>query len=366
MTKKQRFKTTQQRVVPPRLPALAPFTPELLEDPAEMFLRLCSWTVPYGGETAYYGELLKAQGFAMDGCGNYYLQVPREGGGAASTCFAAHLDTCNSLAAPVNRVLVDGMCKTDGATILGADDRAGVTVLLYLAGRNIPGLYYLFVGEEAGCAGSSLLASTEGMPAHIQRVVSFDRKGKNSVVTHQSMSRTCSDEFAAALCASLNSFGLQYAPDNAGIYTDSREFAAQVSECTNLSVGYEGHHTRGEVQDVTFLSHLCRVCASVDWGALPVVRTPCDYDYSDQAGYGWDWQDDQPSLWKLSASEDHFSGSSEENAYLAIDQLAENFAMGLPVDRNAVFNLIQRKARDTVDMIEMLLDELHRAKGEYP
>ena len=40
-------------------------------------------------------------------------------------------------------------------TILGADDKAGMVILLYMIEKKIPGLYYFFIGEEVGCIGSN-------------------------------------------------------------------------------------------------------------------------------------------------------------------------------------------------------------------
>jgi hypothetical protein len=50
------------------------------------------------------------------------------------------------------------MISTDGTTTLGADDKAGVSVLIWMMKHNIPGLYYFFIGEE-GCIGSGLAAN---------------------------------------------------------------------------------------------------------------------------------------------------------------------------------------------------------------
>ncbi len=354
-----------------QLPSLAPLSRDALNNPADVFLRLCSWTVPYGGEDRYYGKMLLHQGFVGDQRGNYSLFIPHPNGANPSTCFMAHLDTSSFDCAPISRIVKDNTCKTDGKTILGADDRAGVTILLYLAREKTPGLYYLFVGEEDGRIGSGEMAQSVGMPEHITKCVSFDRKGMGSVVTHQLGYRCCSDEFAEALCAELNQYGLEYSPDPSGVFTDSLEFAPTVSECTNISVGYSGQHSTKETQDLNFLSYLCKVCAGVDWEALPASRTPCDYGYDDGSRYDdgrsyvgeWDWRRDEET--PISASEELFSSTrAGDAAFEAIDVLSSNFQCGLPVDRTELFKLLQLKAKDTVDMLEMLIDELQRAQWQ--
>ena len=48
----------------------------------------------------------------------------------------------------------EDIITASGTTLLGADDKAGVTVMLHLINNNVPGLYYFFIGEEVGCIGS--------------------------------------------------------------------------------------------------------------------------------------------------------------------------------------------------------------------
>jgi hypothetical protein len=91
---------------------------------------------------------------------------------------------------------------------LGADDKAGVTVLLWMIQNNIPGLYYFFIGEEVGCIGSGLAAKYGNFKGNYDRIISFDRRDVGSIITFQSYSRCCSDAFANDLCSELNKSGL--------------------------------------------------------------------------------------------------------------------------------------------------------------
>lgn len=92
------------------------------------------------------------------GCGNLLIRVPGRGGGTP-VAFCAHLDTVPVEGRPV--VVVDGgRIRTDGRTILGADDKAAVAVLL-LALRDLAAeppaadVEVLFtVGEEIGLLGA--------------------------------------------------------------------------------------------------------------------------------------------------------------------------------------------------------------------
>jgi len=247
------------------------------------FLQLTRQTVPYGNEIKVRQYLPK--GYRKDEHGNFYITV----GENFTTMFTCHLDTACSYNRVVKHKHEGNYIYTDGTTILGADDKAGMVVLLYMIEKQVPGLYYFFIGEEVGCVGSSLLAEKFNWP-DITKVVSFDRRGTTSVITEQFYGRCCSDEFAQALADSLNSTDstLKLAPDNTGILTDSAQFIEIVPECTNISVGYYDEHTTRETQDIDYLVKLCRAVVKIDWEGLPIVRDPeFDYDY-DYDAPGWD------------------------------------------------------------------------------
>jgi hypothetical protein len=248
------------------------------------FLQLTRETVPYKTESKVLKYLPK--GFQKDKHGNYFLTI----GENFTTMFTCHLDTACSYEKKVNFVQTEQFIKTDGTTILGADDKAGMTVILYMIEKKVPGLYYFFIGEERGCIGSSDAASDFGWP-EIVKCVSFDRRGTTSVITEQIFGRCCSDEFAEALSLALNStgLGLQLSPDDTGILTDSAQFTEFIPECTNISVGYYNEHTTNETQDIHYLSKLCRACTLINWEELPIVRNPEeDDDYINHNIPGWD------------------------------------------------------------------------------
>lgn len=238
------------------------------------FLKLTSKTYPYGTEDVLVEDMTRQGIFPnleKDKWGNYFISI-----GESRTMFTSHLDTACSLQVDVNQIISkQQIVVTDGKSILGADDKAGVTILLWLIKNNIPGLYYFFIGEEVGCVGSSAAAIEGKYKGLYDRVISFDRRGTNSVITHQSSSRSCSDEFAKELSDQLNKFtNLYYKPDNTGVYTDSAEFVDLISECTNISVGYQSEHTFHESQDLYHLNKLALACLDVKWEELPTKRIP--------------------------------------------------------------------------------------------
>jgi hypothetical protein len=232
---------------------------------------LTKYTSPFATEHERFGSYFTDLGFQMDSHGNFVLDV-----GKSDTIFAAHLDTADRGGIKrVRRVVKNDLVSTDNKTILGADNRAGIAVLLHLLRHDIPGRYMLFVGEEAGRIGS-MLSAKEGDGAGYARMICWDRMGHDSVISHQMGERSCSDEFAEELCRQYNTidrvFG--FVPDDGGTYTDSYSFYDYVPECTNISVGYMNQHTTHETQDLQFLVDVAEASVRVKWEELPTVQNP--------------------------------------------------------------------------------------------
>jgi hypothetical protein len=260
----------------------------------EKFLELTSRTYPHGTEEDVF-PLLNPE-LQKDEFGNLFIKI-----GESDVMFTSHLDTATSALTQVNHVFDGKIIKTDGKSILGADDKAGVTIMLYMIENKIPGLYYFFLGEEVGCVGSRKVANVqkEQKIEGINKVISFDRRGNDSVITFQSSQRCCSDVFGEALSKQLNLADntFSYKNDPTGILTDSVQFISIYSECTNISVGYKSEHTFSEQQDIEHLTKLAEACLLVDWNGLPVERDPSKTEYKSYGGYsghagGWDAWDD--------------------------------------------------------------------------
>jgi hypothetical protein len=245
------------------------------------FLELTTKTYPLGTEKAVYNFL--PEDFIKDKYDNLYWII-----GKSDTLFCAHLDTVDRTdrSQDVTHVIEGDMVKTDGKTTLGADDKAGVAIMLYMIEKQIPGFYLFTVGEEKGCIGSSKLSASLQTKMNdkykgIKKIVAFDRAGYNSIITHQMEQRCCSDEFAYALIEEFNKSGLKYTVDTGGYYCDSAEFADIIPECTNISVGYFDQHSFIERQDLAFLEKLAEACCKVNWGSLPAKRNPKKVEYVD-------------------------------------------------------------------------------------
>ena len=117
-------------------------------DIREKFLELTQKTYPLGTEKAVYNFL--SEDFIKDKYDNLYTII-----GRSDTLFCAHLDTVDDGSPGKNlditHVFEGDIVKTDGKTILGGDDKAGVVIMLHMIEKGIPGFYLFTVGEEKGC-----------------------------------------------------------------------------------------------------------------------------------------------------------------------------------------------------------------------
>ena len=249
--------------------------PEFKYNPKDIrvtFLSLTTSTYPHGHEE----EVMKfmPQDLQKDQFGNYYKII-----GKSQTMFTSHLDTADRKKEKVTVLSKDEngdeILTSDGSTILGADDKSGVSVMLYLMVHNVPGIYYFFIGEERGGIGSYKVAGVFETIDHLKgakRCISFDRRNYYSIITKQMGRQCCSDEFATALAKELNKSELKMSLDPTGIYTDSASFIDEIPECTNISVGYFDEHRLVERQNISFLKRLAEACLKVDWESLPTVK----------------------------------------------------------------------------------------------
>jgi tripeptide aminopeptidase len=140
----------------------------------ERFVRLCEIASPTGAERAIGDAVIAeleslaveveedgAAGPARAGAGNLIARIPGERD--EHVAFFAHLDTVPH-DDPVEVVLADGVYRSGGETILGADNKAAVAVLCELAarwaGRRPPvGIELVFtVAEEDGLRGAKEIA----------------------------------------------------------------------------------------------------------------------------------------------------------------------------------------------------------------
>lgn len=209
-----------------------------------------------------------------DGAGN--LHVDNRLNASHRTLFVAHVDTVhrNEGKNKITKTKTHWKAKGD---VLGADDGAGVALLFHMIWGGVRGYYIFTQGEERGGVGARYLAEKQAaLLAEFDRAIAFDRRGIDSVITHQGWGRCCSDTFGTALATALmeGNDNLMMLNDDTGVYTDTAEFVSLIPECTNISVGYAREHTQEESLDLVYYQHLSAAVLSVAWDCLPVDRDP--------------------------------------------------------------------------------------------
>ena len=242
----------------------------------DLFLALTERTIPCGSEEMLRGFF--PSDATEDRHGNIFVSI-----GESRVAFTSHLDTVGGNESQLVSHNVDGsFVHTDGKTILGADDKAGVAIMLGMIQDKVPGRYCFFAGEECGAVGSRG-ALEDGAIKDIDFMISLDRAGYSDLIDTQGGLGGTSKAFEASLLAELERQGLYYAATT-GVFTDSLIFFGEIPECTNLSVGYFGHHTNAERQNWRFLHRLYLALCGIDYGKLVAERTPVWYD--ERASYG--------------------------------------------------------------------------------
>jgi hypothetical protein len=211
-------------------------------------------------------------GSCRDAYGNYTVRV----GQKPRIAFSCHTDTVHDKGGKQRIIKGDvvSLARVSKSTCLGADDGAGLWLMRQMIICRVPGLYIFHRDEEHGCLGSRWIVENEPETVSgIEAMISFDRHGLNSIVTHQCNLRTASDAFAGSLSAEMARNGMPgYRADDTGGPSDSHEYTSLVPECTNISAGYRNHHTPEETQNIPHLFRLLRCMVGVDWSSV-IIRT---------------------------------------------------------------------------------------------
>ena len=170
--------------------------------------------------------------------------------------WSCHTDTVH-MTSGYQEVRVKGQyigVNDKNSNCLGADDTAGVWLMLELIRSGKEGLYVFHRAEEVGGRGSSFIArQTPDLLKNIKCVIALDRKVTRDVITHQ----------GTILCS------------------DSANYTDIVGECTNLSVGYENAHSDKEILDMAFLQNMRTKLIALDYSKLVYDRKAGDIDPED-------------------------------------------------------------------------------------
>lgn len=224
----------------------------------------------------------------VDSFGNIWCIVPEpESYEGPRILWSCHVDTMHAKDERQRaQFAADGrtieLAKPKPGRCLGADDGAGLWLMLEMLRAKIPGGYVFHRGEERGRLGSEYVARHE--PERLedyQACIAFDRRDFADIITHQLGDRTCSESFARGLADALNfaGRGLDYMPDDSGSYTDSFSYADTISECTNVSVGYDSEHGPRETLDGLHLWRLREALLCANLSDVPCLRDPSTFGF---------------------------------------------------------------------------------------
>ena len=231
----------------------------------------------------------------VDAAGNVHFLVKTPQGEEPTSLFIAHTDTVH-FEGGVNQVGLDGDFIRAVDAPLGADDGAGIAILCYMMSNKVPGRYIFSRQEETGGVGAKFMADAmPGILKEYKRAIAFDRRGTGEVITMQGGETCASIEFGGALADALNEHGLLYTTSDKGIYTDTKEFTALISECVNVGTGYYQEHGSQEHLDLSHLTMLALAAVQIDWESLPTVRIPVEepeYTFAGYTNYAYDKQYD--------------------------------------------------------------------------
>jgi len=229
---------------------------------------------PEGSDTQreFCNRFLEPMFGLPDRYGNYLLIL----GDKPNLCFTAHHDTVHTTDGMQQLLVANdivSVADTTNSNCLGADCTTGIWLILNMIEAGIDGVYVIHAAEESGCKGSKALIKDDPVWLdYVDSVISFDRFGDTSVITHQMGVRTASDAFAESFALALGMPEL--VSDTGGSYTDSNEYINYVQECTNISVGYYGQHGVNETQDLKYAELLATALVCADWSKLVFERDP--------------------------------------------------------------------------------------------
>lgn len=244
----------------------------------DTLLAMLTYARPMGSraERKFRNRFLAPLGATVDRWHNLHVRV----GTDPAILWSSHTDTVHHRHGR-QRVEVDGLDYArlpawSQSSCLGGDDTVGVYLMAEMIRAGVPGDYVFHHGEERGCQGSSDLSwFRQNWIREHAAAIALDRAGTTDIVTHQTGTRCASDAFTASLATCLTTANPRVVLTGAhGVYTDTAEYMRDIPECTNLSVGYRGQHTRTEHIDLLYVEELRQALITADFSQLVIERNP--------------------------------------------------------------------------------------------
>lgn len=290
MTQREPMETTKPK-------ELLPMT-----DDVKKLMHMLCYMRPAGSkaEDAFVERFLTPLGFVRDNHRNLVLRIDKPDGTKSPIMWSSHMDTVHRKSGlqtvhydrTNGDIVLSKRALRRGSNCLGADCTAGVWLMAEMVKARVPGTYVIHHAEEIGAHGSSGLAKNGHWSFFdgLDFCIAFDRYGFTDVITYQGWGRTASDDFADSFAKIMNmgeDSGMMYSASEDGIFTDSANYSSIISECTNIAVGYSGHHTPSEKLSAPFIVHLRDLLIRRDFSGLVTKRDPNEIDdYYSSRYYG--------------------------------------------------------------------------------
>lgn len=212
----------------------------------------------------------------VDRYGNILAEKTYRSGNGPTILLNAHLDTIEEIA-PDRSILKNGGIWSSSEGILGADDRAGVAILLHLAKylpeTNFSGkVKFIFtVEEEIGLVGARHI--DEYFLWGVDAAIVCDRRGTNDIVVScGGLYSFCEESYGKFFEEVANKHQLGNWKCTAGGSSDTRIWAEHGIQSVNLSVGYGNEHTHDEYLDVAATYNTVKLLLTVFQEAKQLKR----------------------------------------------------------------------------------------------
>lgn len=202
-------------------------------------------------------------------------------GVGGKTLFSCHVDTCHTSTesdGSLQPLFFDPafghiFCGDKKSGCLGADDGAGVYVMLKMIEAGVKGSYIFHRGEEKGCISAwAMVAKYSEWLKKFDACIAFDRPDLYEVICTQGGQVCASVGYGTKLAQALSKEGLDYEVSHKGVLTDCKVYRQLIPECINLGVGYYNQHSNSEYLDWNHLKKLTSTVIGLDWDALKPER----------------------------------------------------------------------------------------------
>ena len=218
--------------------------------------------------------------------------------------FVAHMDTVGEGDVKKPLKLKNGILTRKGPYVLGADDKAGVDILL----QNIEDINFCFtVDEEIGCLGATNLAKHEPFLDKLEKIpcaIEYDRKNNADLISY--CGQNLIDEIETRT----------HYRNADGLFTDITQWE-DFMPSVNLSVGYYNPHAGTEYLSVAQWEIAANTLPVLNQirGAFDLSPVSSRYSY----GYGYpretyNWSDApyDDDAWKDYLIKDNYNPWAEE------------------------------------------------------